>query len=234
MSIGAARVGSSIDTAGTTRFRDRSDAGRALAEELSRYAGRDDVVVLALPRGGVPVGYEIAKALGAPLDVFVARKLGVPGYPELAMGAIASGGRAVFDQALVQRLGISEDAIRQVIAQESRELERREAAYREGRPPLELSGKTVILVDDGLATGATMRAAARAVKEHRPERVIVAVPVAAAQTCDELRGDVDEIICAVTPEPFYAVGLWYENFDQTTDEEVRELLASAAGREQGS
>jgi putative phosphoribosyl transferase len=227
-------VGSSIDTAGTTRFRDRSDAGRALAEELSRYAGRDDVVVLALPRGGVPVGYEIAKVLGAPLDVFVARKLGVPGYPELAMGAIASGGRAVLDQALVQRLGISEDAIRQVIAQESRELERREAAYREGRPPLELSGKTVILVDDGLATGATMRAAARAVKEHRPERVIVAVPVAAAQTCDELRGDVDEIICAVTPEPFYAVGLWYENFDQTTDEEVRELLASAAGREQGS
>lgn len=180
------------------------------------------------------MGYEIAKALGAPLDVFVARKLGVPGYPELAMGAIASGGRAVLDQALVQRLGISEDAIRQVIAQESRELERREAAYREGRPPLELSGKTVILVDDGLATGATMRAAARAVKEHRPERVIVAVPVAAAQTCDELRGDVDEIICAVTPEPFYAVGLWYENFDQTTDEEVRELLASAAGREQGS
>jgi putative phosphoribosyl transferase len=227
-------VGSSIGTAGRTRFRDRSEAGRVLAEELSRYAGRDDVVVLALPRGGVPVGYEIAKALGAPLDVFVARKLGVPGYPELAMGAIASGGRAVLDQALVQRLGISEDAVRQVVAQERRELERREAAYREGRSPLDLSGKTVILVDDGLATGATMRAAALAVKEHRPERVIVAVPVAAAQTCDDFRGDVDEIICAVTPEPFYAVGLWYENFDQTTDEEVRELLARVAGREQGS
>jgi predicted phosphoribosyltransferase len=225
-------VGSNVDTAGRTRFRDRSEAGQVLAEELSRYAGRDDVVVLALPRGGVPVGYEIAKALGAPLDVFVARKLGVPGYPELAMGAISSGGVAVLDQALVQRLGISEDAIRQVVAHEKRERERREVAYREGRPPFDLKGKTVILVDDGLATGATMRAAAGAVTEHGPERVIVAVPVAAAQTCDEFRGHVDEIICAITPEPFYAVGLWYENFDQTTDDEVRELLALAAGREE--
>ena len=221
-------MSSSADTAGRTRFRDRTEAGRILAQELSHYEGRDDVIVLALPRGGVPVGYEVAKALGAPLDVFVARKLGLPDHPELAMGAIASGGAAVLDEALVQRLGISEDAIRQVVAREAHELQRREAAYRDGRPPPDLSGKTVILVDDGLATGATMRAAALAVKAHQPERVIVAVPVAAAQTCDEFREDVDEIICAVTPEPFYAVGMWYENFDQTTDEEVRELLARAA------
>jgi putative phosphoribosyl transferase len=224
-------VSSRADTAGRTRFRDRTEAGRVLAQELSRYAGRDDVIVLALPRGGVPVGYEVARALGAPLDVFVARKLGLPGYPELAMGAIASGGVAVLDEALVQRLGIGEEAIRKVITQEARELRRREAAYRDGRPPPDLRGKTVILVDDGLATGATMQAAALAVKVHQPERVIVAVPVAAAQTCDEFREDVDEIICAITPEPFYAVGMWYENFDQTTDEEVRELLAWAA--EQG-
>lgn len=221
-------MSSSADTAGRTRFRDRTEAGRILAQELSHYEGRDDVIVLALPRGGVPVGYEVAKALGAPLDVFVARKLGLPDYPELAMGAIASGGVAVLDRALVQRLGISEEAIRQVVSQETRELERREAAYRDGRSPPDLRGKTVILVDDGLATGATMRAAALAVKAHQPERVIVAVPVAAAQTCDEFREDVDEIICAVTPEPFYAVGMWYENFDQTTDEEVRELLARSA------
>jgi predicted phosphoribosyltransferase len=214
----------------TRRFRDRTEAGRYLAELLPDYAGRDDVVVLALPRGGVPVGYEVAKALGAPLDVFVVRKLGVPGHPELAMGAIATGGVLVLDEGLVRRLGISEEQIRRAVETELRELERREAAYRGGRDPPNLEGKTVILVDDGLATGATMRAAALAVRNYNPERVVVAVPVAAGQTCDEFRDDVDDIICAVTPSPFHAVGLWYEDFSQTSDEEVRELLARANER----
>jgi predicted phosphoribosyltransferase len=195
-----------------------------LARELERYAGRDDVVVLALPRGGVPVGYEVAKALGASLDVLVVRKLGVPGHRELAMGAIASGGLIVRDQELVHRLGIPEQMIRRAIADELRELERREAAYRGDRKPLQLDGKTVILVDDGLATGATMRAAALAVREQNPARVIVAVPVAAAETCDRMRDDVDEVVCALTPVLFYAVGFWYDDFSQTSDEEVRELL----------
>ena len=207
-----------------TRFRDRTEAGRLLARELERYAGRDDVVVLALPRGGVPVGYEVAKALGASLDVLVVRKLGVPGHRELAMGAIASGGLIVRDQELVHRLGIPEQMIRRAIADELRELERREAAYRGDRKPLQLDGKTVILVDDGLATGATMRAAALAVREQNPARVIVAVPVAAAETCDRMRDDVDEVVCALTPVLFYAVGFWYDDFSQTSDEEVRELL----------
>jgi putative phosphoribosyl transferase len=211
------------------RFRNRTAAGRALARELERYAGRDDVVVLALPRGGVPVGYEVAKALGAPLDVFVVRKLGAPGHEELAVGAIASGGLIILDQNLVRRLGIPERALRRVIAEEARELERRERAYRGERERPTLEGKTVILVDDGLATGATMRAAALAVRKLKPARVVVAVPVAAAETCDEFRDDVDEIVCAVTPEPFYAVGVWYEDFSQTSDDEVRELLARAAG-----
>jgi putative phosphoribosyl transferase len=214
----------------TRRFRDRTEAGRYLAELLGEYAGRDDVVVLALPRGGVPVGYEVAKVLGAPLDVFVVRKLGVPGHPELAMGAIATGGVLVLDEGLVRRLGISEEQIRRAVEYELRELERREAAYRGGREPPNLQGKTVVLVDDGLATGATMRAAALAVRKYNPERVVVAVPVAAAQTCDEFRGDVDDIVCAVTPKPFHAVGLWYEDFSQTSDEEVRELLARANER----
>jgi predicted phosphoribosyltransferase len=214
----------------TRRFRDRTEAGRYLAELLPDYAGRDDVVVLALPRGGVPVGYEVAKALGAPLDVFVVRKLGVPGHPELAMGAIATGGVLVLDEGLVRRLGINEEQIRRAVETELRELERREAAYRGGRDPPNLEGKTVILVDDGLATGATMRAAALAVRNYNPERVVVAVPVAAGQTCDEFRDDVDDIICAVTPSPFHAVGLWYEDFSQTSDEEVRELLARANER----
>jgi putative phosphoribosyl transferase len=210
------------------RFRNRTEAGRLLARELDRYADRGDVVVLALPRGGVPVGYEVAKALGAPLDVCAVRKLGVPGHRELAMGAIASGGLIVRDQELVHRLGIPEELIRRAIADELRELERREAAYRGVREPPQLDGKTVILVDDGLATGATMRAAALAVREQSPARVIVAVPVAAAETCERLRDDVDEVICALTPEPFYAVGLWYDDFSQTSDEEVGELLARAA------
>ena len=206
-------------------FRDRMEAGRVLARELERYAGRDDVVVLALPRGGVPVGYELAHVLAAPLDVVVVRKLGVPGYRELAMGAIAGGGLIVLDEKLVRRLGIPDRMIRRAIDDELRELERREAAYRGDRDPPRLEGKTVILVDDGLATGATMRAAALAVRQQSPARVIVAVPVAAAETCKRLREDVDEVVCALTPEPFYAVGSWYDDFSQTSDDEVRELLA---------
>jgi putative phosphoribosyl transferase len=215
----------------TRRFRNRTEAGRFLAELLrDEYGGRDDVVVLALPRGGVPVGYEVAKALGAPLDVFVVRKVGVPGHSELAMGAIATGGVLVLDEGLVRRIGISENEIRRAVEAELRELERREAAYRGDRGPPQLEGKTVILVDDGLATGATMRAAALAVRKYNPARVVVAVPVAAEQTCDEFRDDVDDIVCGVTPWPFHAVGLWYDDFSQTSDEEVRELLARADER----
>jgi predicted phosphoribosyltransferase len=195
---------------------------------LRDYAGRDDVIVLALPRGGVPVGYEVAKALGAPLDVFVVRKIGVPGHEELAMGAVATGGLLVLDERLVQMLGLSEDEVQRVIQQELRELERRDREYRGDREPPQLGGKTVILVDDGLATGATMRAAALAVRRENPARLVVAVPVAAEETCDAFRDVVDEIVCGITPKPFRAVGLWYEDFSQTTDEEVRELLAEAA------
>jgi putative phosphoribosyl transferase len=214
----------SIERAQATRFRDRSEAGRVLAQQLIEYAGRDDVIVLALPRGGIPVGYEVAKALGAPLEVFVARKLGVPGHQELAMGAIASGGSAVLDQGLVRRLGVTQAQLDQAVTDETRELERRERAYRGDREAPDLRGKTVILVDDGLATGATMRAAALAVRDQQPARIVVAVPVAAEETCDQFRDVVDDVICAVTPKPFYAVGMWYEDFDQTTDDEVRELL----------
>jgi putative phosphoribosyl transferase len=212
------------------RFHDRAEAGRMLADELSRYAGRDDVIVLALPRGGVPVAYEVARALGAPLDVFVVRKLGVPGHEEHAMGAIASGGVLLLDRDVVRALGISEEALRQVVERELRELERREQAYRAGRPPLDVKGKTVILVDDGLATGASMRAAAIAVRRLEPKAVVVAVPVASRQTCDEFRAEVDDVVCGITPEPFRAVGLWYEDFSQTTDDEVRDLLARASER----
>lgn len=210
------------------RFGDRHDAGKRLAAELSEYADQDDVLVLALPRGGVPVAYEVAEALNAPLDVFLVRKLGVPGHKELAMGAIASGGVRVLNEEVVRLAGVDEQTIARIAAEEQRELERREREYRDDRPLLNVAGRTVILVDDGLATGSTMRAAALALQEQNPERLVIAVPVAAPETYEEFRQDVDEIVCAITPEPFYAVGLWYEDFSQTTDEEVRALLARAA------
>jgi putative phosphoribosyl transferase len=208
-------------------FRDRIDAGRRLAEKLEHYAGRPDLLVLALPRGGVPVGYEVARALGAPLDVFLVRKLGVPGREELAMGAIASGGVRVLNEDVVSELGIPPQWVDIVATRELEELRRREAAYRDGRLAPEVRGKPVILVDDGLATGASMRAAVAALRKLGPAKIIVAVPVGAAQTCDEFRDVADEVVCAETPDPFYAVGSWYADFDQTTDEEVRELLARA-------
>jgi predicted phosphoribosyltransferase len=220
-----------VEATGAKRFRDRFEAGRLLAERLREYAGRDDVIVLALPRGGVPVAYEVAKALGAPLDVFVVRKLGVPGHEELAMGAIASGGVAVLDERLIGAIGLSGEHLERVIAAELQELERREAAYRGSHDSPDLADKTVILVDDGLATGSTMRAAAVAVRRQNPARIVVAVPVAAAETCDEFRDVVDEVVCGATPRPFHAVGLWYDDFSQTSDEEVRELLTRAAQRE---
>jgi putative phosphoribosyl transferase len=210
------------------RFRDRAEAGRALAERLKEYARRDDVVVLALPRGGVPVGYELARALGAPLDVFLVRKLGVPGHEELAMGAIASGGVRVINDDVVAELGITDDDIARTALTEGRELERREHLYRDGRAPVDVNGRTVILVDDGLATGASMRAAALAVRALHPEHVVVAVPVAAERTCDAFRGEVDDVVCAITPKPFLAIGAWYADFSQTSDDEVRELLARSS------
>jgi putative phosphoribosyl transferase len=212
-----------------TRFRDRAEAGRFLAERLQHYAGRDDVIVLALPRGGVPVGYEVAKRLGVPLDVFVVRKLGVPGYEELAMGALASGGLLVLDPAVVRGLGIDQGQVERRIGEELRELGRREAAFRGDRPPPDFEGKTVILVDDGVATGSTMRAAALAVREAKPARIVVAVPVGAPETCVQFEDTVGEVVCGLTPRPFHAVGAWYEDFTQTTDEEVRRLLADAPG-----
>ena len=192
------------------------------------YAGRGDVVVLALPRGGVPVAYEVAHMLRAPLDVFVVRKLGVPGHEELAMGAVASGGVRVLNDDVVRGLGIPDHLVDAVTTWERRELRRRERLYRGDRPAPDVRGKTVILVDDGLATGASMHAAIAALRQQGPARIVVAVPTAARETCDALRADVDDVICAITPEPFHAVGLWYEDFSQTTDEEVRELLARAA------
>jgi putative phosphoribosyl transferase len=212
------------------RFKNRSEAGRFLAEQLSAYANRPDTLVLALPRGGVPVAYEVAKALGAPLDVFQVRKLGLPGHEELAMGAIATGGVRVRNPEVVEYLRIPDEVIDEVTARERRELERRERIYREGRPALSPRGRVVILVDDGLATGSTMRAAILALRQQQPASIVVAVPVAAKQTCEELRAVADEVVCAVTPDPFYAVGLWYEDFAQTTDEEVRELLARAENK----
>jgi putative phosphoribosyl transferase len=211
------------------RFRNRAEAGRTLAAQLGAYAGRQDVIVLALPRGGVPVAAEVARELGAPLDVFLVRKLGVPGREELAFGAIASGGARVLNRDVVASLGIDAETIDAVAAREQTELERRAGAYRGTAEPPELRGRTAILVDDGLATGASMRAAVEAVRGLGPKRVVVAVPAAARQTCEELAGDVDEVVCLLTPEPFFAVGMWYADFSETTDDEVRALLQKARG-----
>ena len=211
----------------TRRYRNRTDAGRRLAAQLEKYADRPDVLVLALPRGGVPVAFEVAEALHAPLDVFVVRKLGLPAHPELAIGAIASGGVRIVDQSALRRFGVTDEQLAAVAAGEERELERREQQYRDARPFPDVEGRTVILIDDGLATGATMAAAATALRAGQPARLVVAVPVAAAETCQAFRGLVDEVVCGATPEPFHAVGLWYEDFSQTSDEEVSDLLARA-------
>jgi predicted phosphoribosyltransferase len=208
-------------------FKNRSEAGQRLAEKLASYADRPNVIVLALPRGGVPVAFEVACALGAPLDVFIVRKLGLPGHEEYAMGAIASGGVRVLNEEVMRAVRIPPQMIEAVTQRELRELERREREYRGGRPPPDVRGKTVILVDDGLATGATMQAAVKALRQMRPGRLVVAVPTGSPQTCEQLRSEADEVICAIEPEPFHAVGLWYEDFSQTSDEEVRDLLARA-------
>lgn len=208
-------------------FRDRYDAGEMLAERLREFSGRRDVIVLALPRGGVPVGYVVARELGVLLDGFVVRKLGTPGQPELAMGAIASGGVRVLNREVVDALGIPEASIEEVSRREEEELQRRERQYRGDRPSLDVSGKTGILVDDGLATGSSMRAAAAALRQAGAARIVIAVPVASRATCDQLREEGNDVVCATTPEPFFAVGQWYKDFAQTTDEEVRELLDRA-------
>ena len=205
-------------------FANRREAGVELASKLRQYAGRDDVVVLALPRGGVPVAFEVAEALDAPLDIFLVRKLGLPGHPELAMGAIASGGVRVLNEDVVRWYDIPDRVIDAVARQEQAELERREREYRQGRTLIDLRGRTVVLVDDGLATGSTMKAAVGAVRQHGPAQVVVAVPVGAPTSCEEFADITDETVCARTPEPFSAVGQWYRDFSQTTDEEVRQLL----------
>jgi predicted phosphoribosyltransferase len=212
----------------SSAFQDRYDAGRLLASKLHVYRNRPDVIVLALPRGGVPVAFEVATFLNAPLDVFMVRKLGVPGFEELAFGAIASGGVRVINSALVRELALTQETVNAVAAREQNELARREHAYRGNRLPPYVRDRTVILVDDGLATGSTMRAACRALRQERPLEIIVGVPVAAPQTCDEFRQEVDHIVCTLTPEPFRAVSHWYDDFSETTDDEVRHLLERAA------
>jgi putative phosphoribosyl transferase len=212
----------------TMLYRDRAEAGGVLAGMLAKYADRSDVLVLGLPRGGVPVAFEVAQALHAPLDVFMVRKLGVPGQEELAIGAIASGGVCVVNEETARALQIPDSMIEALAAKEQRELDRREQSYRGDYPALDVRGRTVILIDDGLATGSTMRAAVAALRKQGPERIVVAVPVGAAETCAEFSKEADEAICARTPEPFYAVGLWYGDFSQTTDAEVRALLERAA------
>jgi predicted phosphoribosyltransferase len=209
------------------RFRDRVEAGQLLGRAMAeRVPDRTNLIVLALPRGGVPVGCEVARALGAPMDVFIVRKLGVPGHEELAMGAIASGGVRVMNDDVLRHVPVSKKAIEAVSARELVELARRERSYRGSKPPLDVRGKTVIVVDDGLATGSTMRAAVRALRRENADAIIVAVPVAARETCEEFFREVDDIVCLRTPDPFQAVGLWYDDFSQTTDEEVHQLLAS--------
>ena len=211
-------------------FRDRTDAGKILAGHLGQYADRRDVVVLALPRGGVPVAFEVAEKLNAPLDVIIVQKLGTPGQEELAMGAIASGNVKILNHYVIEQLGISQAQIASAVAHEQKELQRRERFYRGDRPPIDVSGRIVILIDDGLATGSSMRAAAAAIRQRQPSQLVLAVPVASESTCAELKEEVDEVVCAVTPMAFYAVGQWYQEFSQTTDQEVRELLTRAAAR----
>ena len=210
-----------------TQFNDRKEAGKILAAKLTVYANKQDVMVLALPRGGVPVGFEIAQALHVLLDVIVVRKLGVPGQEELAMGAIATGGVRILNNDVVQFLDIPNELIDKISANEQQELERRERLYRGDRPAYDVSGRTVILVDDGIATGATMHAALAAIKQRQPSRIIIAVPTAAPSTCDEFAVKVDELVCLIQPEPFIAVSYWYRQFSQTSDDEVRRLLEQA-------
>lgn len=213
-------------------FKDRRVAGQLLAQELAAYTNRPDVLVFALPRGGVPVAYEIAQGLNVPLDVIVVRKLGVPNQEELAMGAIASGGVRILNEQILSQLDISDDRVARIALNEERELERRERLYRGDQPLPDLQGYTVIVVDDGLATGATMWAAIVALRKLQPARIIIAVPVAAPQTCQDLQNQVDDIVCIAKPSPFYSVGLWYEDFPQTTDDEVCDLLTKAANSHQ--
>ena len=212
------------------RFRDRTDAGLQLASRLATYAGRDDLLVLGLPRGGVPVAFEIAMALDVPLDVFIVRKLGLPGHEEFGIGAIASGDVRVVDDAVLRTYDVDPEALERITARERLELERREQLYRDDRPFPAIEDRVVILVDDGLATGSTMRAAIAALRRKRPSRIVVAVPVGARETCAAMTQLVEEVLCLETPDPFYAVGLWYEDFEQTGDAEVHELLEKAAGR----
>lgn len=212
-------------------FENRREAGKRLATLLRAYSGRPDVLVLGLPRGGVPVAYEVARALGAPLDIFVVRKLGVPGQEELAFGAIATGGVRILNPYVVEQAGITDEEVEAITAAELKELARREHAFRGERPVPQIRGRTVILIDDGLATGATMRAAVVALRQQQPAQIVAGVPAASPDTCAAIREQVDELVCAITPEPFHSVGSWYEDFSQTTDEEVHDLLTRTAHTE---
>jgi putative phosphoribosyl transferase len=218
----------------SVRFRDRVEAGRRLAAALERYAGRPKLLVLALPRGGVPVGYQVARALNAPLDIMLVRKLGVPGHEELAMGAIAPGGIRILSDEVIAAFAVTQRDIAAIAAQEQDELDRQEETYRDGRPLPIIRDRTVVLVDDGLATGSTMRAAALAIRAQEPAHLVVAVPVAPAETCAALKREADEVICLISPEPFFAVGNWYEDFAQVDDDEVHQLLERATLTTDGS